>query len=87
MSKSFIIKHIKRGPDIMRTIKTTSEGATIELTSAELSLLALIGVEVFGGSFNVTDDQWQAVMMPASRDEAERLMLDFVGLHATTKKM
>lgn len=64
----------------MKVIEQTSEGATIQLNKKELGLLLQLNLELFGGAFNIPENQWGAVPMVMTRDEAETLFTHFSDL-------
>lgn len=70
----------------MKVIETTNQGATVELTKDDLVLLSHIGTELFGGSFKVTEDDWDAVFPPRDRSEAKAFMRQFHEILLSTKQ-
>lgn len=45
----------------------------VELTRAEISTIADIGLEVTSGSLNISESQWQSALLPVSKSEARAL--------------
>lgn len=54
-----------------------SEKCTVELTKKEVAFLGGLRAELFGGAFNVSDDEWVSVPLSMSRAEARAFLLEF----------
>lgn len=69
----------------MKAITINSNESTVVLTEREIQLLSSLGTEVFGGSYNIEEDQWQSVPMPMSRAEAKAFLAEFRDLAVATR--